>query len=102
MQKLNPNSTKAIKLYAQFIIEILNDKEGGNEYLSYSKDYSNLKTIKLEGNNPVDGSACIIASGLPNKIGIITTMNSGAERIIGYTKLEIENRHINIIIPEIF
>ena len=33
MQQIYPNTPKALKLYAQFLIEVLNDKEGGNEFL---------------------------------------------------------------------
>ena len=43
LQKLNSNVPKALKLYAKFLIEILNDKEGGQDLLSRAKDASNIK-----------------------------------------------------------
>lgn len=33
MQQIYPNTPKAVKLYAMFLIEVVNDKETGNELL---------------------------------------------------------------------
>jgi hypothetical protein len=34
---------KALKMYAKFLIEILNDKEGGQDLLSRAKEATNIK-----------------------------------------------------------
>ncbi len=38
MQAIFPNLPKAIKMYAMFLIEVINDKESGNELLQKAKD----------------------------------------------------------------
>ena len=43
MQAIFPNTPRALKLYASFLIEILNDKDGGNELLLKAKDASSVK-----------------------------------------------------------
>ncbi len=53
-----PNTPRALKLYAQFQIEVLNDKEGGNELLMKAKENAQMKS-NLEGG----GNAEDIASG---------------------------------------
>ena len=42
-QRLNPNAPIALKLYASFIIEVLNDKDSGNELLMKAKDAALVK-----------------------------------------------------------
>ena len=50
MQQISPNTPKAVKLYAMFFIEVVNDKEAGNEMLKNAKDSSKLKTDFELGN----------------------------------------------------
>lgn len=38
MQLIFPNLPKAIKMYAMFLIEVINDKESGNELLQKAKE----------------------------------------------------------------
>jgi len=43
MQKINSNVPKALRMYAKYLIEILNDKEQGKDMLSRAKDATNIK-----------------------------------------------------------
>jgi hypothetical protein len=74
---------KALKLYAKFLIEILNDKEGGQDLLSRAKDASNIKQNYFDAGNLHDdmndissmstnGTPCIYVAGEPDKIGLLT------------------------------
>ena len=38
LQKLNSNVPKALRMYAKFLIEILNDKEAGQDLMARAKD----------------------------------------------------------------
>jgi hypothetical protein len=38
-------------MYARFLIEILNDKEGGQELIARSKDAANVKQNYYDANN---------------------------------------------------
>ena len=44
MQAIYPNLPKAIKMYAMFLIEVINDKESGNEFLQKAKDSVQIRT----------------------------------------------------------
>ena len=83
LQKLNSNVPKALKLYAKFLIEIFNDKEGGQDLLSRAKDAANIKQNYFDAGNLHDdmndisamstnGTPCIYVTGEADKIGMIT------------------------------
>lgn len=44
MQLIYPNLPKAIKMYALFMMEVVNDKESGNELLQKAKDSNQIRT----------------------------------------------------------
>lgn len=50
LSKMSTNTPKALKLYASFLIEILNDKETGNEQMVKAKEAANLR-VNFEFNN---------------------------------------------------
>lgn len=50
LQKLNANKPKALKMYARFLIEILNDKERGEELVNRANEASNIKNNYNESN----------------------------------------------------
>lgn len=54
MQYIFPNTPKALKLYASYLIEILNDKEGGNECLIKAKEATSIKANYDLGGNSED------------------------------------------------
>ena len=96
LQKLNSNVPKALKMYAKFLIDILNDKEGGQDLLSRAKDATNIKQNYYDANtmhedlsdmNAItqNGTPCIYVTGDNDKIGLVTNCNAGACRIFGYT-----------------
>lgn len=51
MQSIFPNTPRALKLYATFLIEVLNDKETGNELLYKAKEASSIKNNFEIGNS---------------------------------------------------
>jgi hypothetical protein len=118
LQKINPNTPKALKLYAKFLTEILNDKEAGGELMSRAKDTVIARTAvnlnildaaelmnmddmcaELGG---ADSTPCMIASGDQGKLGEIIQFNMSLCRVFGYTKTELTNRKINYLMPEIY
>lgn len=48
---MNTNNPQALKLYANFLIEVLNDKEAGQDLLNRVKEALNAKMNYFEGNN---------------------------------------------------
>ena len=113
LQKLNSNVPRALKLYAKFLIEILNDKEGGQDLLSRAKDAANIKQNYFDAGNMHDdmndmsamssnGTPCIYVTGESDKIGVITQCNAGACRIMGYTINELKNHNVEKLMPEMY
>ncbi len=43
LSKMSMNTPKALKLYATFLIDVLNDKDAGNELLAKSREASNMR-----------------------------------------------------------
>jgi hypothetical protein len=67
MQALNPNDKESLRLYGQFLIDILNEKSNGQQYIDKSKEainnYNNIKFFKNDiFSLSSDGSPCILAS----------------------------------------
>ena len=121
MQDIYPNTLKAVKLYAMFLIEVVNDKESGNELLLKAKDNNGQTRVNFDvsgGNvmggaggggdeitigNLQDGSPLIYISGENDRIGIISNINLSACRIFGYfRKEELLNKNVKVLMPHIY
>ncbi len=66
MQAIYPNSPKALKIYASFLLEILNDREAGNELLQKAKEGSLMKTVAEVGDSAsssTDGTPIVYICG---------------------------------------
>ena len=82
LSRMSSNAPKALKLYASFLIEVLNDKETGNEQMIKAKEAANLR-VNFEFNNAAmnqdndvnsyaqDGTPCIYISGETERLGLI-------------------------------
>ena len=70
-------------MYASYLIEILNDKELGNEQLQKAKEAAVSRVVNFDFNNmhedssdmstfAPDGSPCVYISGEQDRLGVIT------------------------------
>jgi len=99
LSRMSSNAPKALKLYATYLIEVLNDKETGNEQMVKAKEAANLR-VNFEFNSGAanqdsdvnsyaqDGTPCIYISGEQERLGIINQCNMSLCKIFGYTKKE--------------
>mmetsp|Transcript_20725 Transcript_20725/g.19767 ORF Transcript_20725/g.19767 Transcript_20725/m.19767 type:complete len:216 (-) Transcript_20725:472-1119(-) len=113
LSRMNTNTPKALKLYASFLIEILNDKEQGNEQMMKAKEAANLR-VNFEFNNAnedysdlnnyaLDGTPCIYISGEQERLGIVNQCNMSMCKIFGYNKKEdVVNKDVEMLMPRIF
>ena len=91
---MSANTPKALKLYASYLIEVLNDKESGNEQMMKAKEATNLRVnFELHNGNEdfsdmnnvaSDGTPCIYVAGESEKLGIINQCNMSLCKIFGY------------------
>ncbi len=118
VRKINPNVPKALKLYADYLIEILNDTEEGTELLAKAKDNEVSKNNYLSNvvgdaatlgmgdicatMGGADGTPCMVASGEQGKLGEILQFNMSACRLFGYTKLELLGKKVNMLMPDLY
>eukprot|EP00347_Sterkiella_histriomuscorum_P000937 403373955 len=113
LSKMSTNTPKALKLYASYLIEILNDKETGNEQMVKAKEAANLR-VNFEFNNvnedfsdlnnyAQDGTPCIYISGEQERIGIVNQCNMSLCKIFGYTKKEdVINKDVEMLMPKTY
>lgn len=111
MQRYKQNSPSIIRLYANFLMEVLNDKEGHKELM---KSISEGKAVAddaydLDNNDEAQelhkfaegGCGVIVATG-DNAIGKITKINMSVCSIFGYTKQELIGKDMEILIPKLY
>ena len=111
VQKLNPNSPKALKMYSKFLSEILNDKEGGSELMQRYKEaisgkmgggyetQENITELNILNQN---GIPCIILSAQEDKMGQVLNCNAASARLFGYTLNEVKSFHVDKLMPDIY
>jgi PAS domain-containing protein len=111
MQKLKQNDQEVIRLYSDFLNDILNDKEKSNSYRSRlneiegaKQNYDDLNLINNDINalSSTDEYQYIVVSAQPEKFGTITNISLGICSIFGYTKAEILGKNIEALMPEQF
>ncbi|CAD8112154.1 unnamed protein product [Paramecium primaurelia] len=111
MQKMTQNLPKAMRLYAKFIIEVLQDKEYGESLLDKSKKLQlqnqkqrNQSMLSLLNNDDLcyESNATIILSTAPEKFAQIINLNLSCCNLFGFVKSEMINRKINIFMPNLY
>ena len=110
---------KALRLYASYLIEILNDKDHGNEQLARVReigqarggnqfDMNNMNADGIEGSSEMgsqsqDGSPVVFISGEPEKLGQITNCNMSMCKVFGYTKKDgLVGHEVDILMPKLY
>ena len=111
IQKLKNNDYEILKLYYEFLNDILNDKEKANKLKSIIDDiddiienseeseFGNLFVDSL-GNN--DEYCYIIVSGKDEKFGSIQNISLSSCLIFGFQKDELIGKPIELLIPDTF
>lgn len=112
LSQMSSNVPKALKLYASYQIEVLNDKESGNEQMLKAKEAASMRTnFEVNGGNAEndvntyaqDGTPCIYISGESDRLGIISQCNLSVCKIFGYNKKDdILSKNVKIMMPSIF
>ena len=107
MNSISPNKCETLRLYGQFLIDILNEQQLGSNIVDKAKEYQNnklhLKLFKNDINNiSTDGSPVIIANIMENETLIITQATSSITRVFGYQKIDIIGKNVNVLLPKIF
>ncbi|CAD8151019.1 unnamed protein product [Paramecium pentaurelia] len=110
IQKASSNISKAMRLYGQFINDVLQDEDYGEQLLKKSELYQQQiqqrkkQIIQFIGGDEIgfEQQATVIVSTSIEKFALVITLNQSCCHLIGYTKQEIINRKINLFMPNLF
>ncbi|CAD8188241.1 unnamed protein product [Paramecium pentaurelia] len=105
LKRVCPNHQPSIMLYSAFLIEILNDKEYGvslNDTLrKMIQGYNNSKIDDIDNHDfSNDPTPTIVLSSDNEKFGLIQQINSSGAALFHYTKSELMNQNIQILMPD--
>ena len=111
MQKIKNNDIECIKVYCDFINEVLNDKEKGIKYKMILEDLGDLieipqqnefENINLGALSLNDRFQYIIVSGNDDTFGLISNISLSVTEIFGFEYGELIGKSLDIIMPEIY
>jgi len=111
MQKIKHNDQEALKIYSDFLSDILNDKEKASIFRSRLNEMEgnratfddiNLLNVDLNALSQSDEYQYIIISAQPEKLGMITNISLGVCTLFGYTKSELIGKNIEYLMPEMY
>lgn len=113
LQLISANIPKTLRLYAGYLHFVVNDKENGKILLAKAEDFTLLKAnyvkrkhfssdLQNSDNASADGSPCILVSGQPSKIGVITDCNLSFCRTFGYVKKDLIGRNVTSLMPDVY
>ncbi|CAD8111372.1 unnamed protein product [Paramecium sonneborni] len=94
-------------IYSRYLVDILYDKESAEEVLERLKNFYsvNMDRGKITNNIndfPNESTALISISAEDVTFGRIIGLNMSASKMFGYSKSELINRKVNILMPNVF
>jgi len=111
MKNMNANMSNAIRQYARFLREILNDEDGEKEMIKNIKQdqrRAEKDTDSVAGivNHYIkswsnDGAPYLLISGQKRHLGTIKAINKSALRIFGYSSNQLIGEHMDMLLPSI-
>lgn len=112
MQRYKQIPAKIIRLYAAFLEQVLNDKEGSKDLMKsvteangvvddevYSMD---SKEEYQEINKFAEGGCGVIIASGEGSSGKIAKVNMSLCSIFGYAKSDLIGKHINVLLPKLY
>lgn len=108
MSKIRSNDKQVLRIYSEFLSEIMNDSEKATIYkirltgIEGDKMFIQEEKANFDFNfiNTSDDFQFLMLSADENNFDAIVKMSIGICNIFGYTKNELLGKHINLIIPE--
>ena len=111
LERANLYDQDTIKLYSQYLIDILNDQEGANKYNSklieleqtkHQFNEDNIFNMNYKAMSRSEEYKYIVISCSPGNFGIICNMSLSTNSLFGFTKEELIGRPLDYILPELF
>jgi hypothetical protein len=111
MQKLKHNDQEVVRLYADFLTDIINDNEKANNFKTKlneiegtGKKFDEANYINLDMNalQSSDEYQYIMISAMIEKFGTILNVSLGLCNAFGYNKNEVIGANVEAILPDIY
>ncbi|KRX02121.1 PAS domain [Pseudocohnilembus persalinus] len=102
--KISNNIPNMMRLYAKFHTEILNDKEGGQIILRNLIELMRINKNKIGGliDMTTEPNPTIFISAEDDSFALIQNLNQAACALLGYSKIEVLNRNVKAIMPQMY
>ena len=105
LTKINPDYPKALQIYGNYLIQIKNDNNEGEEFITNAVAMARPKSLDERGNDFeqmfADDTAIVIISGNKDSQAKITKTNNGITKLFGYNTFEVHGHEVNILMPPI-
>ena len=110
LSKANVLTPKILKFYGNYVKEIINDEATGDDLLNKARDLLNSNSQKNKAVMTIletedlyyNSTPTVLVAGDIEKLGTIVGLNSACGEIFGYTKVELLNNSINMLMPTIY
>ncbi|CDW77649.1 UNKNOWN [Stylonychia lemnae] len=108
LQKINAYQLKTSQLYAQFLMNILNDKTKGEALIKRAQETrafnfgSNLDDLFDTETLNQNATPYIIIDGDQQNLGMMLDFNKSLLKMFGYTSSELLHVHLDKLLPDIY
>lgn len=104
--KINPSYPEALNLYGNYLIEVKNHSQAGLELLERGKKNTHKESLEEAASSTdmlfMNNIAVVHISGNGENLGKIVNVNQALTRVFGYTKTELINHSVNVLMPVMF
>ena len=105
LSKINPSYPNALFIYGNYLSQIKNDGEAGDEFKNQYYQAKRLKSVD-DFENQFDlmfaeDTAVVIMNGNREQQGKIVKTNQGIFKLFGYSMFEVQGHDVNILMPPV-
>lgn len=105
LTKINEEYPKALSIYGNYLVQIKNDNNEGEEFINKATLMNRPKQLDDHVNNFemmfADDTAIVVISGNKDSQAKIMKTNNGITRLFGYNTFEVHGHEVNILMPPI-
>ena len=111
LERANLYDQDTIKLYSQYLVEVLNDQDSSNKYntkimeleqTKHQYNEENIFNLNYKAMSRCEDYKYIIISCSSKNFGVICNMSHSISILFGFSKEELIGRPLDYILPELF
>ncbi|KAL4506973.1 hypothetical protein ABPG72_001394 [Tetrahymena utriculariae] len=106
LDRINTYIPSLMRIYAKFLSDIIHDKDGAFTILKRLVDinFKNQNSNKISNflDLSTDSRPSIVISAEDDSFGLVANINLAAASLSGYNKMEILNRNVSALMPQMY